>query len=115
MVVTPKIETMGSTAVRVTWADMKLGDTGEPTTYSRYRDRSVQVIGTLGVGGGVTIKGSNDHIHFTPLTDPRGNNLTITSERLEQIEDCSFSLQPEVTGGDVSTSVTVVLFACKED
>jgi hypothetical protein len=111
----PRIEHMGSTAVRVTWPNMKLGDVGAATTYSRYRDRSIQIVGTLSVGGGVTIKGSNDNINFTPLTDPRGNNLVITGERLEQIEDCSFSLYPEVTSGDASTDVTAVLFACKED
>ena len=113
-IVTPKIEHMGGSAVRVTWQNMLNGDVGAEVSYTLHQDRSVQVVGTLGVGGSVTMNGSNDGINFVPLTDLRGNNLVLTAPRIEQIEDCSFALKPSVVG-DGSTNVTVILFARKGD
>lgn len=114
------VKTMGGSAVRVTWPNMKQGDVGEPTTYARYMDRSIQVRGSLGVGGGVAIKGSNDEpelngAEFVHLTDLRGNDLVIRTPKIEQIEDCTYAVKPEIEGGDANTDVTVILYARKEE
>lgn len=115
-----EVQTMGSAAVRITWSNMKAGDVGEPTTFARYMDRSVQVRGVLGVGGGVAIKGCNDDpkkvgAEFVHLTDMRGNDLVVRTPKIEQIEDCTFAIQPEIEGGDANTDVTVILYARKEE
>lgn len=112
-VVQPKIELLGDRTVRCTWANLANGDTGAPFSWGVYADRSVQVKGTFGVGGSVSLEGSNDETTFNALSDLRGGNLAITSAKLEQIEDCSCQVRPNVTAGDGSTSLTVVLFARK--
>lgn len=109
----PKVEILGEATVRATWGPMANGDVGAPVEWGLYADRSVQVIGTFGAGGTVTIEGSNDDANFVPLSDARGNALTVNTARLEQVEDCSKGIRPNVTAGDGTTSLTVVLFARK--
>lgn len=106
-------ESFGGDAVRITWANMANGDTGEPVYWNRHSDRSIQVKGTFGTGGTVTVQGSNDGSEFVPLTDLRGSNLAINAARIEQIEDCSYAIRPAVTAGDGTTALTVVMFAKK--
>ena len=105
------VEKFGASAVRITWSGRGQGDTGEPVKFPLNQDRSAQVVGTFGTGGSIVIKGSNDGVNFVPLTDMRGNNLTISQARIEQIEDASYAIAPEVSGGDGTTSLTVILFA----
>lgn len=105
------IEKFGASAVRITWTGLLNGDSGEAVTFGVYTDRSVQVVGTFGAGGSVTMQGSNDNTNFVALSDARGNALAINSARIEQIEDLSYSIKPVVTAGDGTTSLTVVLFA----
>lgn len=114
-VIEAKIERFGAGAVRVTWPNMKNGDVGQASGYTLFQDRSVQVRGTFGAGGAVTIQGTNEDpdsaaVEFVPLTDMRGNNLNISQAKIEQIEDCSYALRP-VVAGDATTDLTVVLFA----
>ena len=61
----------------------------------------------------MALQGSNDGSTFATLTDLRGNNLAITTARIEQIEDCTYSFKPSVTAGDGTTSLTVIMFARK--
>jgi len=110
---TPTIELIGERTIRVTWTGLALNDTGAPIDYPVYIDRSVQVKGTFGTGGAVTIEGSNDDATFNSLSDPRGNALTVNTAKLEQVEDVSKSIRPNVTAGDGTTNLTVVLFARK--
>lgn len=110
---TPTIETLGERTVRIKWTGLLNGDTGAPVDWALYADRSVQVLGTFGAGGSVAIEGSNDDANFVGLSDARGAALAITAARLEQIEDVSKSIRPNVTAGDGTTNLTVVLFARK--
>lgn len=108
-----KIEQFGANACRITWANMKGGDVGEPATHALYQDRSVQVTGTF-QGAAVAMQGTNHKPEddlFVALTDMRGNDLNILSPKLEQIEDCTYALRPVVSGGDADTDLTVVIFA----
>lgn len=112
-IITPTIEQIGERTMRCTWANMALGDTGKPLDWPAFMDRSVQVKGTFGASGAVTIEGSNDGTTFVALSDPRGNNLAISTARIEQVEDCAYQMRPNITAGDGTTSLTIVLFARK--
>lgn len=110
---TPVVEILGENTVRATWSGLLNGDTGAPVDWPLYADRSVQVVGTFGAGGSVSIEGSNDDSNYVALSDARGSALAITAARLEQVEDCSKSIRPNVTAGDGTTSLKVVLFGRK--
>lgn len=109
----PVVEMLGERTLRVTWAGLLNGDQGAPVDLPAFADRSMQVVGTFGTGGSVSMEGSNDGINFAALSDPRGGALAITSARLEQVEDCAYRTRPSVTAGDGTTNLTVILFARK--
>ena len=98
-------------AVLVTWTPMTFTgtDVGAPVQWVEYADRCVQVAGTFGTGGSVTIEGSNDGTNFVVLTDPQGNALTVTAARIEQILELPRYVRPRVTAGDGTTSLTVTI------
>lgn len=100
-------------ALAAQWAGLTQAsaDTGAPAELPDYADRSVQIEGTLGVGGTVVIEGSNDGTNYVLLTDPQGNNLTITAvNRMEQVQEITRFIRPRVTAGDGATSFTVTLY-----
>lgn len=102
-------ETLQHLCVIMEWAAMANGDDGEQVELANFADRSVQIIGTFGVGGSVRIEGSNDGTNWAPLTDPQGNNLDITTAKIEAITEVVRYIRPRVTAGDGSTSLTVIM------
>lgn len=75
-----------------------------------FQDRTVQVTGTFGAGGTVTIKGSNDGgTTWATLTDPLGNALTFTSAGMKQITELPALIRPDAVNGDGTTSLNVYL------
>ena len=95
----------------VEWAALANGDDGAPAELVNFADRTVQVAGTFGAGGSVTIEGSLDGVTYAALTDPQGNALTFTSARLETISEVVRYIRPRVTAGDGTTALTVrILF-----
>lgn len=96
---------------KVTWASLANGDVGQAFLGAQWSDRSVQIKGTFGTSGEVTLKGSNDGgTTYATLTDPQGNNLVVTSAKIEQITELVERFRPEVTNGDGSTALTVIMF-----
>lgn len=95
----------------VSWSDLANTDTGTPLENPASFIRSVQISGTFGVGGSVSIEGSNDGVNWLTLTNPRGVALTFTSPRIETIEQVVRFVRPNVTAGDVSTNLTCSLLA----
>lgn len=99
--------------MRVTWTGLQNGDTGLPVTIGEYPDRTMQVTGTFGAGGSVSLEGSNDQTTETPtyvvLTDPQGNAITKTAAGLETCEEAPLIVRPNCTAGDGTTSLTVRL------
>lgn len=93
----------------VHWADLTVGDTGAPAEWVAYSDRCFQVTGTFGAGGACTIEGSNDGVNWSPLSDPQGNALTFTVQKIEQALELPRYVRPNVTGGDGTTNLTVTL------
>jgi len=86
---------------------------GSIMSYTGAADRTVQVQGTFGVGGSISLQGSLDGANWTILRDPQGTVLTFTAAGLKAVlEGCPF-VRPLVTAGDGSTSLTVLVSAVR--
>lgn len=94
-----------------TWTPLLNGDVGDAFELSDFADKSVQVDGTFGVGGSVTLQGSNDLVNWYALSDPQGVALTFTAAGLKAVGPATRYVRPNVTAGDGTTSLTVTLFA----
>ena len=99
----------GEYAHVITWEGLLNGDTGSPIEMPGSHIRSVQIVGTFGVGGSITIQGSNDGVNYVALTDPQGNALTKTSAGLESVQELTKYIRPSVTAGDGTTDLDVFL------
>lgn len=86
-----------------------VSDDGVPIEVVNFADRSVQVEGSFG-GASVSIEGSNDGVNYRTLTDPQGNDLLITTPKVEMVTEVTQFLRPRVVSG-AATSVTVSLLA----
>ena len=107
------ISGFGQYGKTITYSGLAISDQGAPLEAFGYADRSVQVDGVFGSGGSVMIEGSNNGSTYYPLTDPQGNNLEITSGKIEQISEAVVYLRPRVTSGDGSTSINVTILMRK--
>lgn len=115
----------------VTWV-LANTDAGQPIAFSNYSDKTVQVFGTFGSGGSVTLQGSNDprvlvdYAAGTPkgsetakwftLKDPQANAITKTSDGAdsgEAILENPLFIRPNCTAGDGTTAITVILVGRK--
>lgn len=103
----------GARAALVEWTGLLNGDDGSPVDLIDYPDRCVQFTGTFGVGGSVTVEGSNDGTNYVALTDPQGNAITKTAAAIEQIVEVPRYIRPRVTAGDGTTAIAVNLVARK--
>jgi len=109
-VVNPAIEyTKGR--VLVTWTPLLVNDTGGPVDIADFPDRTFQLVGTFGVGGSVTLEGSNAGVTYAALTDPQGNAITKTAASIETVTEAPRYIRPNATAGDGTTSLTVTIFA----
>jgi hypothetical protein len=108
------LQTLGDDVRVVTWTGLLNGDDGDPFEMPGWAVRSVQVSGTLGAAGAVTIEGSNNGANYLALTDPQGNALAINSLRIEAIAELTRWIRPRVTAGDGTTNLTVTLLAKRQ-
>ena len=92
-----------------TWTPLANGDDGTPFENPGSSDRSVQITGTFGVGGTISLQGSNDGTNWAILTDPQGNALTFTAAKIEAVSELTRYIRPLVSAGDGTTSLTVSL------
>lgn len=104
-----KTATGNTRSIVVNWSGMANGDDGEPILFSQYVDKSVQVVGTFGVGGSLRLEGTNNGTDWAVLTDPQGNDLNIMTAKIEQIMEACWKVRPRVTAGDGTTSLAVHL------
>lgn len=100
--------------VLVTWTGLLNGDTGSAVGLANFADKTMQVTGTFGSGGSVTMQGSNDGTNWFTLVDPQGNALTKTSAAGELILENPVYIRPNVTAGDGTTSLAVTV-ACRRN
>lgn len=98
----------GNTALNVVKWLLATGDDGQPLADGQYNDRSVQVAGVFD-GASVRLEGSNDGENWATLTDPQGNDLVITSAKIEAITEVSLRLRPVIVGGGASTALAVTV------
>lgn len=110
----------GKIAIHViTWANMANGDIGLPYALPEWADRNVQVAGTPGAGGNARIEGSNEGnpaaqpqslpTDYATLNDASGTALNFTAAGLKEISECPLWIRPNITAGDGTTSLTVIL------
>lgn len=97
--------------VLVEWTGLLNGDDGTPFEGVDFADRTVQIGGTFGTGGSITLQGSNNGSQWDALTDPQGNAITKTAAGLEVVAENPRYVRPIVTAGDGSTSLSVRIWA----
>ena len=106
-------------AVRaVTWTGLLNGDTGDWISLAEWSGKSFQISGTFGVGGSISIQGSNDPTAPTnaaTLSNWQGTALTATTASFLTARDMPLWVRPNVTAGDGSTNLTCVLAAHRAD
>ena len=106
-----EVESLYGHAHSVVWAAMANGDTGTPFAMPTSADRSVQVEGTFGVGGTLTMQGSNTLAStgqtWASLHDPQGNAFAQTVAQIEEVAEVTLWIRPNVTAGDGTTAITV--------
>lgn len=102
-------DSLHHSCVIATWPSMANGDDGKPIELANFADRSVQVVGEFGVGGVVRIEGSINGTDYATLTDPQGNNLDISTAKIEAISELVRWIRPRVVSGDGSTALTIIM------
>jgi hypothetical protein len=97
--------------IEASWDTMLNGDTGAGVKIAKYPDKTVQVVGTFGVGGTVAVQGSNDGTTWGDCHDPQGTAIAIQDNEPVVIAESPLYLRPNVTAGDGSTDVDVYIVA----
>lgn len=120
-----KAKTFGDKCQYVSWSALVTGtnDTGEPFECPGAADRSVQLTGTLGTGGVITMQGSNAaspaaaaaSTDWGDLHDLDGNTLTLDAiGQLKQVREICRWIRPRITAGDGTSSLGVQMVARRE-
>jgi len=107
-------ETLSNYGVKIfKWTGLGNLDTGAPLPIPSKSDKTVQVYGTFGSGGSVTIQGSNDLATETPtyasLHKIDISALTYTSAGIDTVVDNPNLIRPSVTAGDGDTDLDVII------
>lgn len=99
-----------------TWSPLTTTNTdGAAIGAIQFADRSVQVSGTFGAGGSLSIQGSNDGSNWFTLNNAQGTAATFTSAGLKQVVELPRYIRPFVSAGDGTTSLTVVMVARRQN
>ena len=111
-IITPTSVNIGAGVTKYTWAAMANGDTGKPIAMPAAADKTLQLLGTLSVGGACTIQGSNDDgTTYATLNDADGTALVLTALAISLIRENPSTIRPNITAGDGSTSLTLIVVA----
>lgn len=92
---------------------------GDWVALPMFPDRTVHVFGTFGVGATVNIEGSNEAgapAGGAVLNDSRGEGnalafLTAGGNDVKQCNEAPLKMRPVLSGGDGTTSLTVIIIA----
>lgn len=95
----------------VVWTPLANGDSGTPYQGAAAPDRSVQVFGTFGAGGSVTMEGSNEvaATTYAAMSDAQGVAIAVTAAKVETVAEFMNWTRPRVTAGDGTTALTVAM------
>jgi hypothetical protein len=118
-VVKPTVIQLDVKAVEVRWASMANGDTGEPVGLPQYPDKTAQVEGTFSTGGTVIMEGGASVVpaagDWGGIHDPQGTLVSFGVGATENdplvLAENPRVIRPNVTAGDASTDVDVVVIA----
>lgn len=100
------------------WSNLPNGAAGDWLDWADFSGRTFQVYGTFGVGGSITMQGSNDlnnPTNVATLTNWQGTPLTTTSPSFMTARDMPLWVRPIVTAGDGTTSLSVALAMHRQD
>jgi hypothetical protein len=97
----------------VTWSGLLNGDDGTAVRGAEWADRSIHFLGTFGVGGSISLEGTNEATptNWIVLTDPQGNAITKTAPGIEQVLEVTRWIRVRVTAGDGTTDITAIVLA----
>ncbi|APB99029.1 hypothetical protein [Polynucleobacter asymbioticus] len=101
---------MGFTATNVGSVACSVGDIGG--TYSQgdaALDRTLQVHGTFGASGSISMFGSNDAANWYVSSDNTGALLNVTSIKVRNVFDGPLYYAPIVTAGDATTNLNSIM------
>ena len=94
------------------YAGILNAENGNPIQGAKWPTKSVHVSGTLGVGGSVSIQGSNDGTNWVILRDSLGVALTFTAvPGLRDVLENTQHMRAVVTAGDGTTNFKVRIVA----
>jgi hypothetical protein len=93
------------------WGPLANGENGNPAQLRKWPTKTVQVFGTLGVGGSISIQGSNDGTNWVTLRDSLGVALTFTALGLRDILENCVHFRAIVTAGDGTTALSAWIVA----
>lgn len=94
------------------WSGLLNSDTGAAVELVDYADKTSTITGTFGVGGSITLQGSNNGTDWFALTDAQTSAVTKTSAAMELIVENPRYIRPIVTAGDGTTNL-VVQICCR--
>lgn len=102
----------GEAYVAVKWV-LKAGEVGSPVKVPRLRNLTVQIYGTFG-GASAALKGALDpeDPQYQTIRSLADDIISVTSMCYHTLAQEAYLTQPVVTGGDGTTSITVVLGGC---
>lgn len=102
------------------WTGLLNTDDGAPLRIPLHSDITIQALGTLGVGGVVTVEGTLDTATTPPagnyggLSVPAGTPLTLTAiGMIKQVLEHPVQIRPRITAGDGATNFTVRVICTK--
>lgn len=91
------------------WETLTNGDTGAPARPRGAKSLTVQVLGTFGASGEVTMQGSLDGTNWFTLEDEQGNGIVISSAGSATVSSQVEFVRPNVTNGDGTTDLDVFI------
>jgi len=104
-----QLSTWGDDVRLVRWNGLANDDDGAKFEMPGWSDRSVQVVGTFGVGGNLRVEGSNEGTNWSTLSDPQGVDLNFTTMDIAAVLEIVRYIRPRVTGGDATTNLSVIM------
>lgn len=109
-VVNPTQTWIGKRVSKTQWTPLLQGDTGAVSSGHRLSDKTVQWFGTFGTAT-VALEGSNDGgTTWAALKDANGTDLSaLATADVRTILENPQMIRPAITGGDGTTSLTVIL------
>lgn len=99
----------GRGQVQVKWTALANGQSGDSASVGRWRDRTIQALGTFGAAGAVTVEGSQDGAAWGAVTDHNAVAIVLTDNKPRVIAEGPLYLRPRISAGDGTTAINVIL------